>query len=118
MDMTPMFLLQNRREILMSVLALMIAGYFSGCGIWEANLYPDHQSTRADYICHPYGDCSYGHWTPLDPLKTDQADSAASYALCSQEIDRGHENVWWKDSATRGLDIGECMEQLGFRLQQ
>ena len=89
-----------------------------GCGIWESNLHPDYRSTRADYICHPYGDCSSGKWVPMGSWKTEQPEASASHALCAQEIDRGHDNMWWKESVTRGLEIGECMEQLGFRLQQ
>lgn len=105
-------------QTLKGVLVIVIFGCLGGCGIWGSNLHPDHQSTRADYVCHPYGNCSYGHWVPMDLMTTNQPDAMTSYALCTQEIDRGHEHVWWKDSVTRGIDIAECMEQLGFRLQQ
>ena len=102
----------------MRLFVIFLAVGLGGCGVWDSNLHPDYQSTRADYICHPYGDCSYGRWVPVDPKTTDPADAMTSRVFCMQEIDRSHENAWWKDSVTRGVDIGECMEQRGFRLQQ
>lgn len=108
----------KRRLILLGVLVAMMVTSLSGCAIWESNGHPDYQSTRADYLCHPYGNCSGGNWVPLDPLKSDQPETATAYALCTQEIDRGHEDGWWRESVTRGLEIGECMQQLGFRLQE
>ena len=101
-------------RVFIAILAMSIGG----CGIWESNEHPDYQSTRADFVCHPYGNCISGHWVLLDPFETDQPQASAAHALCAQEIDRGHEEIWWKESVTRGLEIGACMRQLGFRLQQ
>ena len=118
MDMELMLDPLYKRHIIMRLLVVFLAVGLGGCGVWGFNLQPDHQSTRADYICHPYGDCSYGHWVPVAPGITDPADAMTSRVFCMQEIDRSHENAWWKDSVTRGVNIGECMEQRGFRLQQ
>ncbi|MCA9460690.1 MAG: hypothetical protein KC590_01035 [Nitrospira sp.] len=101
----------------MGVGVVILALGVGGCAIWESNRHPDYQSTRAAYICHPYGNCYQGQWGPVDSLGTDQPEATVSHSVCRQEIDRGHEeDVWWDKSVTRGLEIETCMLQKGFRL--
>lgn len=107
-----------KRHSIKGLLMVCLAVSLSGCGIWEHNVHPDYQSTRADYICHPYGDCFYGQWVPVSPEIIDPGDAMTAHAFCMQEEDHGQEHAWWKGSVTRGVNIGECMEQRGFRLRQ
>ncbi len=88
---------------------------FSGCSIWNADLDPDYQSTRAEQLCHPYGQCSQGAWVDVSGSAQ---DSAVAKTQCTEVIDQRYGNGWWKDSVSRGLEIGRCMENKGFRLQQ
>lgn len=86
-----------------------------GCSIWESYFHPDYGSTRADRICHPYGDCVQGEWVSNDGAGTDPAETQLQ---CVVEVAESHGNGWLKNSVTHGLEIGECMEQRGYTLKQ
>jgi hypothetical protein len=86
-----------------------------GCSIWESYLHPDHGTTRADRICHPYGDCVPGKWVSRDGAET---DPTSAHSVCVALVIAEPGNDWKKDSVTEGLEIGECMEQKGFILRQ
>jgi hypothetical protein len=86
-----------------------------GCSIWESYPHPDYDSTRADRICHPYGDCSQGEWVSKDGAGTDSAEARLQ---CVAQVTESHGNGWWENSVTHGLEIGECMEKKGYVLRQ
>ncbi len=89
--------------------------FLSGCSIWESYSHPDYGSTRADRICHPYGDCSQGEWVSKDGTGTDATEAQLQ---CVAQVSRSHGNGWWKNSVTHGMEIGECMEKRGYVLKQ
>ncbi|HNP60664.1 MAG TPA: hypothetical protein PKM72_07485 [Nitrospirales bacterium] len=86
-----------------------------GCSIWESYSHPDHGPTRADRICHPYGDCVQGVWVATDRAETGTAEA---HAHCVTQVGAEQGNDWKKKSVTQGLEIGECMERRGFLLKQ
>ncbi|MEE9232954.1 MAG: hypothetical protein V3U07_05825 [Nitrospirales bacterium] len=96
---------------------LLILGVvlLNGCSLWESYLHPDYRSSRAERICHPYGDCSQGNWVAADGVGMDSKEAKLE---CIQEVDERQGNGWWKDSVSRGLQIGACMEKKGYSLTQ
>lgn len=100
------------------LLVFMMVGFIGGCGFWESIGFPDYGTTRADRVCHPFGGCSQGRWVPIESAQADLLDPEVSYQNCAQQADRGREDGWWRRSVARGLEIGECMEDSGFRLKQ
>lgn len=86
-----------------------------GCSIWESYPHPDYSSSRADRICHPYGDCSQGEWVSKDGIGMDPAEARRQ---CVAQVAENHGNGWLKNSVTNGLEVGECMEKKGFVLRQ
>lgn len=86
-----------------------------GCGIWNGYLDPDYESSRAERLCHPYGDCSQGTWVAVDGA---DHNSKVEKIHCQEVVDQRYGNGWWKNSVTRGLEIGRCMEKKGYRLKQ
>jgi hypothetical protein len=97
---------------------LMLGLVFSllgGCSIWESYSHPDYYSSRAERICHPYGDCSQGEWVSDDWAGTDSAEVRLQ---CVEQIAGSHGNGWFKNSVSHGLEIGECMEKKGYVLRQ
>ena len=97
---------------LMVCLTVFLMG---GCSIWESYPHPDHGSSRADRICHPYGDCVQGKWVSKDGAGTDPTEARLH---CVAEVSQDEGNDWKKNSVTHGLEIGECMEQRGYTLIQ
>ena len=97
---------------LMAGLSFLLLG---GCSIWESYSHPDYGSTRADRICHPYGDCMQGVWVSNGWAETDPAEARLQ---CIEEVAESHGNGWLKNSVTHGLEIGECMEKRGYTLKQ
>lgn len=95
---------------------LILLGFLVGCEIWDANLRPDYGSSRAEQVCHPYGECSQGQWIAIVPERTPYPDSFTAHKECTQKIDQSMEALWWEESVTRGLEIGRCMRKLGFQL--
>ncbi len=47
-------------------LLLVVFFWLGGCSIWNSYLHPDYESTRADRLCHPYGECTQGTWVAVD----------------------------------------------------
>jgi hypothetical protein len=86
-----------------------------GCGIWESYIHPDFSSSRADRICHPYGDCSQGVWVSKFGMGESPVEAQVT---CLEQVDQSQGNGWWKNSVSQGMEIGECMEKKGFVLRQ
>ena len=97
------------------VLLLVVFFCLGGCSIWNSYLDPDYQSTRADRLCHPYGECLQGTWVAVDGFAKDSTEAKTQ---CHEAVDQRYGNGWWADSVARGLEIGRCMEKKGYRLQQ
>jgi hypothetical protein len=95
---------------------VVYVGFLAGCEVWEANRRPDYGSSRAELVCHPYGECSQGQWIAIVPERTPYPDSSTAYQECVEKIDQMTEVFWWEESVARGIEIGRCMRQLGFRL--
>jgi len=93
---------------------LAVFFWLGGCSLWNSYLHSDYGSSRADRLCHPYGDCSEGTWVPDGAIK----DSTEAKAECGGAVNQLHGNGWWEDSVARGLEIGTCMKKKGFVLQQ
>ena len=100
------------------LMVLTLVGFLGGCGFWESVGFPDYSTARADRVCHPFGACSQGRWVPIESAQAHSLDPEVSYQSCTQQVDRGRDDGWWKKSVARGLEIGECMEDSGFRLKQ
>ena len=94
---------------------LVVFFWLGGCSLWNSYLHPDYKSTRADRLCHPYGDCSQGTWVASDGSAKDSTEAKTQ---CHGEADQSYGNGWWADSVARGLEIGSCMEKKGFSLKQ
>ena len=94
---------------------LVVFFWLGGCSLWNSYLHPDYKSTRADRLCHPYGDCSHGTWVAIDGSVKDSTEAKAQ---CGEAVSQLHGNGWWENSVARGLEIGACMEKKGFTLQQ
>ncbi len=94
---------------------LVVFFWLGGCSLWNSYLHPDFGSTRAERLCHPYGDCSQGTWVAIDGSVIDSTEAKTQ---CGGAVNRHHGNGWWEDSVARGLAIETCMEKKGFTLQQ
>ena len=97
------------------LILLLVFFWLGGCGFWNSYLHPDYGPTRAERVCHPYGDCSQGIWVAMDGSEEDTIQAKAE---CHGEVHQHHGYGWWEDSVSRGLKIGDCMEKKGFILQQ
>ena len=95
-------------------LLLVVCLGLGGCSIWDSYVEPDYHSSRADRLCHPYGNCSQGEWVAVDGTAI---DSGEAHTQCIEMADQRQGNGWWADSISRGLDVGGCMESKGFRLR-
>ncbi len=109
-------LTQNPEKIVLGKYAFILIVFFwlGGCSIWNAYLDPDYESSRADRLCHPYGDCSQGTWVGSDGVAQ---DSTVAKLQCQEAVAQRYRS-WWDDSVARGLEIGRCMQGKGYRLQQ
>ena len=107
----------NLWKVVVGKWVFLLVAFFclGGCGLWDSYLHPDYGPSRADRLCHPYGDCSQGTWVPIDGSSK---DSTIAKTQCHEEAYKNHGNGWWGDSVARGLEIGSCMEKKGFTLQQ
>jgi len=95
--------------------SLLVFFLLGGCSLWNGYLDPDYESSRADRLCHPYGECSQGNWvagegTAIDPI--------VAKTQCQEAVNQRYGNEWWEDSVTRGLEMKRCMEKKGYTLQQ
>ena len=99
------------KDVFLCVTFFLIAG----CSIWNGYLDPNNESSRADRLCHPYGECLQGTWVAVN--ETAQ-DAVVAKAQCQQEVNKEYGNGWWGKSVASGMEIGDCMETKGFRLQQ
>jgi len=108
---------KNRGNILQrkSVFILLMFFWLGGCSIWNGYLEPDYESSRADRVCHPYGQCSQGIWVASDGTAQ---DSTVVKIQCQEAVDEHYGNEWWVSSVARGLEIGNCMEEKGYTLRQ
>lgn len=107
---------QRCREKVLKALMLGLSFFLlNGCTIWESYSHPDYSSTRADRICHPYGDCAQGEWVSKDGIGPDSSEARLH---CVEQLTKSHGNGWWKNSVTHGLEIRECMEKKGYVLRQ
>lgn len=97
------------------VLIFLVFFWLGGCSIWNGDLEPDYESSRADRLCHPYGQCTQGFWVAIDGTAK---DPILVKTQCDEVVDQRYGNGWWADSVSRGLEIGSCMEKHGFRLRQ
>ena len=94
---------------------LLVFFWLGGCSIWNGYLEQDYKSTRADQLCHPYGQCSQGIWVAGEGTVQ---DSTVAKAQCQEAVAQRYGNGWWTDSVARGLAIGSCMEDKGYTLRQ
>ena len=108
-------ILQGKSVCLLPVCLLMVFFWLSGCSLWDGYLDQNYQTSRAERVCHPYGECSQGVWVSNGRLSQDET---LAMTECQKEVDQRDGNGWWADSVTRGLEIGTCMEHKGFTLQQ
>ena len=88
---------------------------FSGCSIWNAALDPDYKSSRAERLCHPYGQCSQGTWVAHNGV---EQDSTIAKNQCEEVVAQRYGNGEWEESVAKGLEISRCMEKKGYKLQQ
>lgn len=98
-----------------SAFILFVFFWLGGCSIWNGYLDSDYESSRADRLCHPFGQCSQGIWVAGDGTVQ---DSTLAKVQCQEVVDQRYRNEWWADSVARGLEIGSCMEKKGYTLQQ
>ncbi len=96
-------------------LIFLVVIWLGGCSIWDANLHPNYESSRADRLCHPYGECSQGTWVAVDG--GEQVPTVVKNQ-CDELVAQRYGNGEWEDSVAKGLEIGRCMEKKGYRLRQ
>ncbi len=101
-----------QRKKALSLLMLILVG---GCSVWNSYLDPNYESSRAERLCHPYGECSQGTWIATDGQ---ERSSTLAKTECQELVDKNNKNDWWTDSVSRGLAISHCMEKKGYKLQQ
>ncbi len=99
-------------RIFLLFLVIILVG---GCSIWNANLHPNYGSSRAERLCHPYGECSQGTWVAVDGTTQDVAEAQTS---CHDVVAQRYGNGEWEESVAKGLEIRRCMEKKGYNLQQ
>jgi hypothetical protein len=99
------------------IFILLMFLWFGGCSIWNGYLDLDYGSSRADRLCHPYGQCSQGIWVAGAGNGTVQ-DSTLAKVQCQEAVDQRYGNGWWADLVARGLEVGSCMEDKGYTLRQ
>lgn len=97
-----------------STFILLVFLGLGGCSLWNGYLAPDYESSRADQLCHPYGQCSQGTWVASEGATQ---DPAVAKVQCQEAVDQRYRNKWWADSVARGLEIGNCMEEKGYTLR-
>lgn len=102
----------NMRKSLFILLMFLGLG---GCSFWNAALEPDYKSSRADRLCHPYGECSQGTWVAND---SSTQNLPVAKRECHEIVDGREGDKWWTDSVARGLEMGRCMKEKGFTLEQ
>ena len=110
--------IEGREKVVlwMCPLGLFLVSIFvGGCSIWNANLEPNYNSSRANRLCHPYGECSQGTWVAVDGA---EPDPSVAQNLCDELIAQRYENGEWENSVAKGLEVGRCMEKKGYRLQK
>lgn len=98
-----------------SIFILFVFFWLGGCSIWNAYLDPDYESSRADRVCHPFGQCSQGIWVAGDGTAQ---DSMIAKVQCQEAVDERHRSEWWAGTVARGLEVGKCMEEKGYMLRQ
>ena len=80
---------------------------------WEQYAIPQHGLTRADRICHPYGQCIQGVWVKDNPT---EMDPEQAHQICAEEYRQLYPS-WSEDTVTTGLEIGRCMKAKGYTLK-
>jgi len=90
--------------------------FLSGCitDIWDRYEHPDYGPTRAEQMCHPYGECTQGRWVGGEGQETDPREA---YYLCDEKYGR-QQNTWLEGTVTQGLEVGRCMRDMGYTLAQ
>ena len=71
----------------------MIFAFFvlGGCGIWNGYLDSDYGSSRADRLCHPYGQCAQGTWVAIDPMGK---DPQVAKRECEEAVAQRYGDSW------------------------
>jgi hypothetical protein len=108
----------NHHKVIFQVkklFSLFVLFLLGGCSLWNGYLDPDYESSRADRLCHPYGECSQGNWVAADETAK---EATVAKKECQEAVDQRYGNGWWADSVSRGLEIKRCMEGKGYTLQQ
>jgi len=90
--------------------------FLAGCitDVWDRYERPDYGLTRADQMCHPYGECVQGTWVGVKGIET---DPGPAYQLCTEKYRQQH-NTWIEGTVTQGLEVGRCMRDMGYTLAQ
>ncbi len=104
-------IVQSKCLFLISLMVICLGG----CSIWDANLHPNYESSRADRLCHPYGECSQGSWVAVDGASPNVDEAKMS---CYDVVAQRYGNGEWEETVAKGLEIRRCIEKKGYRLQQ
>ncbi len=108
---------ENREKIVQWMCLLLLSLVIilvGGCSLWNANFDPNYKSSRADRLCHPFGECSQGTWVAVDGA---EQDPTVVKKQCAKLVAQLYGNGEWEDSVAQGLEIGRCMEKKGYALQ-
>ena len=109
---------KNREKIVQATCLFrlfLVVIWLGGCSIWDANLHPNYESSRADRLCHPYGECSQGTWVAADGASPDVDEVKMA---CHDVVSHRYGNGEWEEPVAKGLEIRRCMEKKGYKLQQ
>ena len=93
---------------------LVLCFMFWGCEVWEQYVRPDYSAARAERLCHPFGDCTQGHWVHVGKS---EIDAIVDYEECENDFEHRH-GKWGAQSVAIGLAMEECMESKGFTLMR
>lgn len=88
--------------------------FLTGCLLetWEGLVQDEYKSSRADRICHPYGDCEQGEWVRIGKS---EIDAFLAYSECEDRFVETH-GQWSEDTIVMGLEVGRCMKSKGYIL--
>ena len=93
---------------------LVLCSMFWGCEVWEQYVRPDYSASRAERLCHPFGECTQGHWVHVGKS---EIDAIVDYDECGYDYEHRY-GKWGSPSVSTGLEMGECMKSKGYTLMR
>ena len=93
---------------------LVVCCMVCGCEVWDQYARPDYSVSRAKKLCHPFGDCTQGHWVHVGKS---EIDTIVDVEECENNLEQQY-GKWGSQTVARGLEIEECMKSKGYALNR